>query len=69
MDEYGEKDYECLQAIDVEQFNQDMLALLRGDRVELPVYNFKTGQREYRGDFSAAGKRRCSCDRRYSLPE
>lgn len=56
MDEYGEKDYECLQAIDVEQFNQDMLALLRGDRVELPVYNFKTGQREYRGDFLQLGK-------------
>ena len=56
LDEYGEKDYECLQAIDVEQFNQDMLALLRGDRVELPVYNFKTGQREYRGDFLQLGK-------------
>ena len=69
LDEYGEKDYECLQAIDVEQFNQDMLALLRGDRVELPVYNFKTGQREYRGDFLQLGKEECSCDRRYSLPE
>ena len=56
LDEYGEKDFECLQAIDVEQFNQDMLALLRGDRVELPVYNFKTGQREYRGDFLQLGK-------------
>lgn len=56
LDEYGEKDYECLEAIDVEQFNQDMLALLRGDKVELPVYNFKTGQREYRGDFLQLGK-------------
>lgn len=56
LDKYGEKDYECLEAIDVEQFNQDMLALLRGDKVELPVYNFKTGQREYRGDFLQLGK-------------
>lgn len=56
LDKYGEKDYECLEAIDVERFNQDMLALLRGDKVELPVYNFKTGQREYRGDFLQLGK-------------
>ena len=56
LDKYGEKDYECLEAIDVEQFNQDMLALLRGDKVEHPVYNFKTGQREYRGDFLQLGK-------------
>ena len=26
-----------LEAIDVEQFNKDMLALLRGERIELPV--------------------------------
>ena len=56
LDEFGEKDYECLEAIDVEQFNKDMLALLNGERVELPVFNFKTGQREYRGDFLQLGK-------------
>lgn len=56
LDEFGEKNYECLEAIDVEQFNKDMLALLRGERVELPVYNFKTGTREYRGDFLQLGK-------------
>ena len=56
LDEFGEKDYECLEAIDVEQFNKDMLALLKGERVELPVFNFKTGQREYKGDFLQLGK-------------
>lgn len=56
LDEFGEKNYECLEAIDVEQFNKDMLALLSGERVELPVYNFKTGMREYRGDFLKLGK-------------
>ena len=56
LDEFGEKNYECLEAIDVEQFNKDMLALLSGERVELPVYNFKTGMREYRGDFLQLGK-------------
>ena len=56
FDEFGEKNYECLEAIDVEQFNQDMLALLNGERVELPVFNFKTGLREYKGDFLKLGK-------------
>ena len=55
LDEFGEKDYECLEAIDVEQFNKDMLALLNGERIELPVFNFKTGQREYKGDFLQLG--------------
>ena len=55
LDEYGEKNYECLEAIDVEQFNKDMLALLNGERVELPAFNFKTGLREYKGDFLQLG--------------
>jgi len=55
LDEYGEKNYECLEAIDVEQFNKDMLALLHGERIELPVFNFKTGHREYKGDFLQLG--------------
>lgn len=56
VDEFGEKNFECLEAIDVEKFNEDMLALLEGKRVELPVFNFKTGMREYRGDFLQLGK-------------
>lgn len=56
LDEFGEKDFECLEAIDVEKFNADMLALLRGERIELPMFNFKTGKREYRGDFLKLGK-------------
>ena len=50
-DENGDYDFECLEAIDVEQFNKDMLALLSGETVELPTFNFKTGSREYRGDY------------------
>ena len=56
LDEYGERNYECLEALDVEKFNEDMLALLRGERIELPVFNFVTGRREYRGDFLKLGK-------------
>ena len=55
LDEFGEKNYECLEALDVEQFNKDMLALLRGESVEMPVFNFKTGLREYKGDYLELG--------------
>lgn len=51
VDEFGEKDYECLEAIDVEQFNKDMLDLMEGKCVEMPEYNFVSGKREYKGDF------------------
>lgn len=49
LDEDGERDYESIKALDVELFNQHLLALLRGEEVEIPVYNFETGSREYRG--------------------
>ena len=49
-DENGNYDFECLEAIDTEQFNRDMLALLAGEEVELPSFNFKTGKREYKGN-------------------
>lgn len=55
-DENGDYNFECLEAIDVEQFNKDMCALLEGKTVEMPRFNFKTGQREYVGDFKTLGK-------------
>lgn len=54
-DENGNYNFECLEAIDVEQFNKDMLDLLAGKTVELPSFNFKTGQREYRGNVKTLG--------------
>lgn len=50
LDENGEKDFECLEAIDIEQFNKDMSGLLKGEEVSMPTYNFKTGLREYNGN-------------------
>ncbi len=50
-DENGNYNFECLEAIDLELFNRDMNALLRGERVEIPRFNFKVGKREYKGDF------------------
>ncbi|MBQ7676820.1 MAG: nucleoside kinase, partial [Lachnospiraceae bacterium] len=56
LDEFGEKDFEALEGLDIEQFNADMNALLRGEKVELPYFNFKTGKREYRNHFLQIGK-------------
>ena len=50
-DENGDYNFECLEAIDVKQFNEDMIKLLAGERVELPTFNFKIGKREYRGNY------------------
>lgn len=54
-DEKGNYNFECLEAIDLNQFNEDMNRLLKGERVELPQFNFKTGKREYHGNFKALG--------------
>lgn len=48
-DENGEYDFECLESIDVELFNDNMGRLLNGEEIEMPSFNFKTGKREYRG--------------------
>ena len=48
-DENGNFDFECLESLDVELFNQDMTKLLNGEEVSMPSFNFKTGRREYRG--------------------
>ena len=51
LDENGNYDFECLEAIDVELFNQQMNRLLAGERVELPTFNFLLGRKEFKGDF------------------
>ncbi len=45
-DEHGDYDFESLQALDVDLFNEQLLALMAGEEVQLPHYNFRTGQRE-----------------------
>lgn len=56
LDADGKPDYECLEALDVERFNNDMGRLLSGEEVELPIFNFKTGKRELRGTKTKLGK-------------
>ncbi len=55
-DEKGDYNFECLEAIDVKGFNEDMTRLLAGERVEIPVFNFKIGKREYQNDYKQLGE-------------
>lgn len=55
-DERGEYDFECLGAMDVEGFNRDMNRLLNGETVEMPIYNFIKGVREYNGETLTLGE-------------
>ncbi|MCD7981013.1 MAG: nucleoside kinase [Clostridiales bacterium] len=48
VDENGELDFECLEAIDVPLLNQCLNDLLAGKEVTLPAFNFRTGHREFR---------------------
>ena len=51
LDESGKKDYESLYALDIPLFQQHLLELTRGNRVELSTYNFLTGKREFKNHF------------------
>jgi uridine kinase len=48
-DEKGERDFECLEALDVPYLNEQILALLAGEEVTLPVFDFKQGRRRESG--------------------
>ena len=54
-DENGEYDFECLEALDLELLDRDLNTLLSGGQIELPYYNFKTGKREYKGQYMELG--------------
>jgi uridine kinase len=56
LDENGEYDYESLYALDLELFNAHLKALIAGEEVDMPTYNFETGMREYRGKKLKLGK-------------
>ena len=50
-DEHGNYNFENLESIDIKLFNEHLEALLSGKEVELPEYNFITGEKEFNGDF------------------
>jgi uridine kinase len=55
-DAKGNYDFESLYAIDLEQFNNDMKDLMNGKTVDLPIFNFISGKREYKGNYLTLGK-------------
>jgi Uridine kinase len=55
-DESGAYNFECIEAIDVKQFNQDLTGLLQGQSVQLPVFDFREGKRQYTGEALQLGE-------------
>ena len=49
MDEFGEYDFEALEAIDIEYFNQQLKELLEGNEINLPGFDFQVGRRNESG--------------------
>lgn len=56
VNEDGELDFEALEAINLDLFNRDLIALLQGEEIELPKFNFKTGISEKSGIFIRVDK-------------
>jgi uridine kinase len=56
-DENGEYDFECLEALDVDFLNEQLLSLFAGEEIELPSFDFKTGTRKSSGRHLRLGER------------
>ncbi|MDR1211226.1 MAG: nucleoside kinase [Spirochaetaceae bacterium] len=56
-DENGQPDFECLEALDVPFLNEQLLALFRGEEVEIPAFDFKAGRRRAEGKKLRLGRR------------
>ncbi len=50
VDEDGNYNFDVIEAVDIEQFEEDMSALLDGETVEMPTFDFKIGKRIYKGN-------------------
>lgn len=50
VDEHGEFDFECLNAIDLELFNKHLQELLNGNSVVIPSFDFAQGKKIYNGN-------------------
>ena len=56
LDENGNYNFECLEAIDLKLFNHDLIELLKGNEILMPTFNFKTGHKEYTGETMKLGE-------------
>ena len=55
-DEFGNYDFECIEAIDLELFNDHLVRLLNGETVEVPKFDFKVGTKRYDGTTMSLAK-------------
>lgn len=49
-DEYGNYDFECIEAIDIKLFNDHLIKLLNGETVKVPTFDFEHGHKIYKGN-------------------
>lgn len=49
IDADGNYDFESIHAVDTKMLNRDLMRLLNGEQIEMPVFNFHTGHKEYTG--------------------
>ncbi|MCI8486372.1 MAG: nucleoside kinase [Clostridia bacterium] len=49
-DEFGNYDFECLEAIDIKLFNDHILRLLKGEEIQVPTFDFEHGIKVYKGN-------------------
>ena len=56
LDEFGKPDYECLEAVDLDLFNNQIESILKGEDVTIPTYNFLTGNKEYKTKMKLGSK-------------
>lgn len=49
-DEFGNYDFECIEAIDIKLFNDHLLRLLRGEEIKVPTFDFEHGTKIYKGN-------------------
>lgn len=50
LDEDGKRDYECLESLDLELFNNTLASLLNGEEVHMPRFDFIKGEKEFSTD-------------------
>lgn len=50
LDEYGKPDFECIDAVDLKLFNDHLKALIAGETINAPTFDFLTGHKVYKGN-------------------
>lgn len=49
-DEFGNYDFECIEALDTKLFNEHLVKLLKGEEIQVPTFDFTVGSKKYNGN-------------------